>query len=128
MIALIISVLGINLHPLTKMFLKALAPAMLLFASIPPIFIVFGWLIPSQFEQSAMLAPLGYAVFRTTLVVEAALGCLAIGTSVFLMWRVRQWEKGAGPHCRECGGMVMEKTTRKRLYLDCLLCGRRNRL
>jgi len=115
----------IDMHPLTKMMLRAVSPSITLFASIPCIFLLFGWFVPSQFEKSTMLAPMGHLIFRVTLLVAAVLACLALGESALAVWRVRQWERGVGPFCSECGGLVMERTLRKRLYRVCLLCDHR---
>jgi hypothetical protein len=115
------------MHPLTKMMLRALYPPIVLFVSIPCLFLLFGWFVPSQFEGSPMLAPLGHVIFHLTLLVAAVVGCLAIGESALAMWRVRQWEHGAGPSCRKCGGLVVERTMRRRHYRICLLCNDRIR-
>ena len=105
--------------------LRFYTPPIVRLVSIPCIFLLIGWFVRSQFEKSTMLAPLGHLIFRVTLLVAAVLACLALGESALAVWRVRQWERGVGPFCSECGGLVMERTLRKRLYRVCLLCNLR---
>jgi hypothetical protein len=107
-----------------RLFIAPLA----MLAAVPLIYGFLGWYVPAAFSDSVMLSPLGQLSSHAAVIAAAAVTAAAMAMASLLAWRYRQWLRGSHPYCRECGGLVVEKSRGKREYHHCLLCNKRSRM
>lgn len=88
--------------------------------------LALSWWVPSQLGHVEIFASLAEASRRAAAPVVAACLLLAAMTTLRSLWRLYRWDAGRAPSCQRCGGLVVEKFSRRRIYQECLFCGRRD--
>lgn len=106
-----------------RMLLRAYAYPLFLVALSILSFAAFAWLIPAHFSGIPLFIQLAEGSRALSTWVAGGLWLLAAGSFAVTTWRLRQWERGEAECCRRCGGYLMEREGRRRIYSQCAACG-----
>jgi hypothetical protein len=111
-----------EMSPLSKMIVRLFAAPILLLASAPFLYGLLAWFVPALLAGSPVLASLAQLSSTAASDVAGAVFIAAISVAALFTRRFRKWQSGSLPYCRSCGGMVVERARRRRIYHHCLLC------
>lgn len=107
------------------MLLHLFAVPLILLAPAVAALWFFGFLVPSLFEGSPLLAPLGRQAQGFALSVFGVLVGAVILTAAYQGFRLWRWSAGRADCCDNCGGMLSEpRDGRYGPYVRCLACGK----
>lgn len=89
------------------------------------VLIVFGVWMPTWMQGSMFTAGLEPTIRQFGIVSAAVTAGISIVAGLHRYWQLRRWEQGAGRYCGRCAGMVVDRMSHRRLYQECIHCGRR---
>jgi hypothetical protein len=87
--------------------------------------VVFGLWLPAVMRESVFLVGIGSTVRNFGAAVFVLLASASIMAGLYRHWLLHRWERGAGRYCSRCGGLVIDRSSRRRFYQECIHCGRR---